>query len=50
MRIFFRFGVAGLKVVTNGKTLLDVVVLFSNASDRDEKFTSAKIFSAGSRG
>jgi len=25
MRIVLRFGVAGLKVVTNGKTLLDIV-------------------------
>ena len=50
MIIFSRFEVAGLKVVTNGKTSLDIVVLFSNASDRDEKFTSAKIFSASSRG
>jgi len=50
MRIVLRVGIAGLKVVTNGKTLLDVVVLFSNASHRDEKFTSAKIFSASSRG
>ena len=48
----FKLGVAGLKVVTNGITLLDVVVLISNASDRDEKFTCtlAKIFSASSRG
>ena len=48
MRIFLRFGVAGLKVVTKGKTLLDV--LFCKALDRNEKCTSAKIFSASSRG
>ncbi len=33
-----------------GKTVSNVAVLFSNASDRDEQFTSAKIFSANSRG
>jgi len=49
MRIFLRFGVAGLKVVANGKTLLDVVVLISNSSHRDERFTLAKIFLASSR-
>ena len=47
-RIFLRFGVAGLKVVTKGKTLLDVAVLFCKALDRNEKCTSAKIFSASS--
>ena len=50
MRIFLSFGIAGLKVVTNGITLLDVVVLISNASDRDEKFTCTLAFSASSRG
>ena len=45
-----RSRVAGLKVVRKGKTLLDGVVLCSKASDHDEKFTSAKIFSASCRG
>ena len=48
--LFLRFGVAGLKVVTKDKTLLDVAVLFSKALYRKEKCTSAKSFSASSRG
>ena len=50
MRIFLRFGVAGLKVVISGKTFLDVEVLFRKASERDEKLRSAKVFSARSHG
>ena len=49
-RIFFRFGVAGLKVVMKGKTFMDVFVLFCSTSFRDENFTSARIFSASSLG
>ena len=43
MRIFFRLGVAGFKVVMKGKTFLDVLVLFCRASFRDENLTSVRI-------
>ena len=46
----FRLGIAGLKVVTKGKTFLNVFVLFCRALFRDENFTLAKIFSESSLG
>ena len=49
IRTFLRLGVAGFKVVMNGKTFLDISVLFCRASFRDENFTSAKIFGEFSR-
>ena len=50
IRTFFRLGLAGLKVVMKGKTVVDVSVLFCRASFHDENLTSAKIFSASSLG
>ena len=44
--LFFKLGVAGLKVLMKGKTYLDVFVLLCSASFRDENFTSARIFLA----
>ena len=46
LRIFLRFGVAGLKVVTKGMIFLDVLGLFCKAVLRIENFISVRISSA----
>ena len=43
-RIFLKFWLAGLKVLTNGKIFLDDFGLFLIAVLRDENWASAKIF------
>ena len=45
-KIFLRFGVAGLKVVTKGIIFMAVSSLFCKAVLRIENFISAKISSA----
>ena len=50
MRIFLRFGVAGLYVVIKGKRFLDVLGLVCKAAFLDEKSMSVKIDSMNSRG
>ena len=49
IRIFLRFGVAGQKVVTNGKIFFDVLGLSCKATVRDPKRTSVRIVSTRSR-
>ena len=46
IRKFLRFGVAGLKVVTKGIKISDVLGLFCKAVLRIENFISVKISSA----
>ena len=46
IRIFLRFGVAGLKVVTKGIIFLDVLGLLCKAVLRIENFISVRISSA----
>ena len=46
IKIFLRFGVAGLKVVTKAIIFLDVLGLFCKAVFRIENFISIKISSA----
>ena len=46
IRIFLRFGVAGLKAVTKAIIFLDVLGLFCKAVLRIENFISVKISSA----
>ena len=46
IKIFLRFGVAGLKVVTKGIIFLDVLGLFCKAVLHIENFISVKISSA----
>ena len=43
MRIFLRFGVAGLKVVTKGKTLLDVVIFLLRDSENHQYMISSTL-------
>ena len=46
IRIFLRFGVAGLKVVTKGMIFLDVLGLFCKDVLRIENFILVRISSA----
>ena len=48
IKIFLRFGVAGWKVVINGKNVFDVLSLFCKAASRDSKRSPAKIVSTRS--
>ena len=50
IRIFLRFGVTGLKVVTKGKIFFDVLGLFCKAVLSDSKRNSARIVLTSSQG
>ena len=50
MRIFLRFGVAGLYVVTNGKISFVCFVLLGRASFLSVNFTSVSIYLTCIRG
>ena len=50
IRISLSLGTAGMKVITNGRMFLDVLVLFFKALFRDQKATSASVLSTSSRG